>query len=123
VEPVSTHYQSASQGVIATSVLVVNAAAPTVFAGDRGPLGWGLRASLLVGCAAAWLAMELMSRWYERRRGSAPGRTRPAQSARWHRLLMIGCRPSSGRVLDRKPMFGAGLAGQFSGSMMPALAL
>jgi hypothetical protein len=24
--------------------------------------------SLLIGCSAAWLAMELMSRWYERRR-------------------------------------------------------
>jgi len=41
VEQASTHYQSASQGVIATSVLLVNAAAPTVFAGDRGPLGLG----------------------------------------------------------------------------------
>jgi hypothetical protein len=24
--------------------------------------------SLLVGCSLAWIAMELMSRWYERRR-------------------------------------------------------
>jgi hypothetical protein len=59
-------------GVIATPVLVVNAASPTVFAWivDRG--GWGTgRVSLLVGCAASWLAMELMSRWYERRRAAA----------------------------------------------------
>jgi hypothetical protein len=40
--------------------------------------GWApARASLLVGCSAAWLAMELMSRWYEGRRravaGDAPG--------------------------------------------------
>jgi MFS family permease len=56
-------------GVIATPVLVVNAAAPTVFAWIVDRWGWGpARVSLLVGCSAAWLAMELMSRWYERRR-------------------------------------------------------
>src|SRR5215468_5123158 len=56
-------------GVIATPVLVVNAAAPTVFGWIVDHWGWGPgRASLLVGCSAAWLAMELMSRWYERRR-------------------------------------------------------
>jgi MFS family permease len=56
-------------GVIATPVLVVNAASPTVFAWIVDRWGWGTgRISLLVGCSAAWLAMELMSRWYERRR-------------------------------------------------------
>jgi MFS family permease len=56
-------------GVIATPVLVVNAASPTVFAWIVDRWGWGTaRVSLLVGCTAAWLAMELMSRWYERRR-------------------------------------------------------
>ena len=56
-------------GVIATPVLVVNAAAPTVFAWIVDRWGWGAaRGSLLVGSSAAWLAMELMSRWYERRR-------------------------------------------------------
>ena len=56
-------------GVIATPILVVNAAAPTVFAWIVDRWGWGTaRASLLAGCSAAWLAMELMSRWYERRR-------------------------------------------------------
>ena len=56
-------------GVIATPVLVVNAASPTVFAWIVDRWGWGTgRLSLLVGCSAAWLAMELMSRWYERRR-------------------------------------------------------
>ena len=56
-------------GVIATPVLIVNAAAPTVFTWIVDRLGWGVgRVSLLVGCSAAWLAMELMSRWYERRR-------------------------------------------------------
>ena len=56
-------------GVIATPVLVVNAASPTVFAWIVDRWGWATgRVSLLVGCSAAWLAMELMSRWYERRR-------------------------------------------------------
>jgi MFS family permease len=56
-------------GAIATPVLVVNAASPTVFAWVVDHWGWGPgRAVLLVGCSAAWLAMELMSRWYESQR-------------------------------------------------------
>jgi MFS family permease len=56
-------------GVIATPILVINAASPTVFAWIVDRWGWGpARVSLLVGASAAWLAMELMSRWYERRR-------------------------------------------------------
>jgi Major Facilitator Superfamily len=59
-------------GLIATPVLVVNAAAPTVFAWIVDRWGWGPgRITLLVGCSAAWLAMELMSRWYERQRAAA----------------------------------------------------
>jgi hypothetical protein len=55
--------------VIATPVLVVGAVSPTVFAWIVDRWGWGAgRVSLLIGCSAAWLAMELMSRWYERRR-------------------------------------------------------
>ena len=58
-------------GLIATPVLVVNAASPTVFAWIVDHWGWTpARVSLLVSCSAAWLAMELMSRWYERRRGA-----------------------------------------------------
>ncbi len=58
-------------GVIATPVLVVNAASPTLFAWIVDRWGWGTaRVSLLVSCSAAWLAMELMSRWYERRRAA-----------------------------------------------------
>jgi MFS family permease len=60
-------------GAIATPVLVVNAASPTVFAWIVDRWGWGTaRAVLLVGCSAAWLAMELMSRWYERQRVAGP---------------------------------------------------
>jgi MFS family permease len=56
-------------GVIATPILIINAASPTVFAWIVDRWGWGpARVSLLVGCSAAWLAMEVMSRWYERRR-------------------------------------------------------
>jgi len=56
-------------GVIATPILIINAASPTVFARIVDRWGWGpARVSLLVGCSAAWLAMEVMSRWYERRR-------------------------------------------------------
>ena len=67
-------------GVIATPVLVVNAGSPTLFAWIVDRWGWGpARVSLLVSCSAAWLAMELMSRWYERRRAavadSAPAGT------------------------------------------------
>jgi hypothetical protein len=67
-------------GAIATPVLVVNAASPTAFAWIVDRWGWGTaRVLLLVSCSAAWLAMELMSRWYERQRGAvaagAPGRS------------------------------------------------
>ena len=65
-------------GVIATPILVVNAASPTVFAWIVDRWGWATgRVSLLAGCSAAWLAMELMSRWYERRRAVVVG-TDPA---------------------------------------------
>ena len=71
-------------GVIATPVLVVNAASPTVFAWIVDRWGWGTgRVSLLIACSAAWLAMELMSRWYERQRASASvAHAAPAPAAR-----------------------------------------
>ena len=72
-------------GVIATPVLVVNAASPTIFAWIVDRWGWAPgRVSLLVGCTAAWLAMELMSRWYERQRAAATAVDRhaaPVQAA------------------------------------------
>jgi MFS family permease len=74
-------------GAIATPVLVVNAASPTAFAWIVDRWGWGTaRVLLLVSCSAAWLAMELMSRWYERQRaavaGGAPGRAARSGGAR-----------------------------------------
>lgn len=59
-------------GAIATPVLVVNAASPTAFAWVVDRWGWGAaRVLLLLSCSAAWLAMEAMSRWYERQRAAA----------------------------------------------------
>jgi MFS family permease len=58
-------------GMIATPVLVVNAASPTAFAWIVDHWGWNVaRGALLASCSAAWVAMELMSRWYERRRSA-----------------------------------------------------
>jgi hypothetical protein len=56
-------------GVLATPILIVNAASPTLFALIVD--GWGWNAAevvLLAAAGASWLAMEAMSRWYERRR-------------------------------------------------------
>jgi MFS family permease len=61
-------------GLIATPILIVNAASPTVFAWIVDRWGWGTgRVSLLVSCVASWIAMELMSRWYERGRKAVVG--------------------------------------------------
>ncbi|MGH7302472.1 MAG: MFS transporter [Candidatus Rokuibacteriota bacterium] len=74
-------------GLIATPVLVVNAASPTIFAWIVDRWGWGTgRVSLLVGCSAGWLAMELMSRWYERQRAAAATADRHAAPARAARV-------------------------------------
>ncbi|MBM4440281.1 MAG: MFS transporter [Candidatus Rokubacteria bacterium] len=70
-------------GVIATPVLVVSAASPTVFAWIVDRWGWdAARVSLLVGCSSAWIAMEVMSRWYERRRAVALGTALRAEPGR-----------------------------------------
>ena len=54
-------------GLIATPILIVNAASPTLFALIIDGWGWQVAQMVLVAAAAtSWLAMELMSRWYER---------------------------------------------------------
>jgi len=56
-------------GLLATPILIVNAASPTLFALIVD--GWGWQAAevvLLAAAAASWLAMEAMSRWYAKRR-------------------------------------------------------
>jgi hypothetical protein len=61
-------------GLIATPILIVNAASPTVFAWIVDRWGWDTgRVSLLVSCIASWIAMEFMSRWYERGRKAVAG--------------------------------------------------
>jgi hypothetical protein len=62
-------------GVIATPVLMVNAASPTVFAWIVDRWGWGTaRVSLLASCSAAWVAMDLMSPWTSFSADCIPGR-------------------------------------------------
>jgi hypothetical protein len=54
-------------GMIATPVLLVNAFAPTVFALLVDRLGWQSSLYVLLACAVTtWIAMEMMSRWYQR---------------------------------------------------------
>ena len=56
-------------GVIATPILVVNAVSPTIFALIVDRWGWHVaQVVLIVMAAASFLAMEVMSAWYERRR-------------------------------------------------------
>jgi len=56
-------------GLIATPILIVNAASPTLFALIVDSWGWNVAQVVLVAAAVtSWLAMELMSRWYERNR-------------------------------------------------------
>lgn len=59
----STGY-GAVLGLIATPVLIITAASPTLLALIVGRWGWqGAQVVLVVCAAAAWAAMELMSRW------------------------------------------------------------
>jgi len=54
-------------GLIATPILIVNAVSPTLFALIVERWGWQSAQQVLVAAAAtSWVAMELMSRWYER---------------------------------------------------------
>lgn len=59
-------------GLLATPVLVVNAASPTLFAMIVDRWGWQAAETVLLGCAAAsWIAIELMARWMARKRRAA----------------------------------------------------
>ena len=56
-------------GLLATPVLIVNAAAPTLFALIVERWGWLVGQAVLVAASAAsCAAMEVMSRWYQRSR-------------------------------------------------------
>src|SRR5262249_27049814 len=53
-------------GLIATPILLVNAFSPTVFALLVDRFGWQISLYALFGCSMlTWIAIELMSRWYE----------------------------------------------------------
>jgi hypothetical protein len=52
-------------GLLATPVLIVNAAAPTLFALIIERWGWlAGQVALVAASAASCVAMEVMSRWY-----------------------------------------------------------
>jgi hypothetical protein len=54
-------------GLLATPILLVNAASPTFFAVLVERAGWRTAELVLLATAvASWVAMELMARWYER---------------------------------------------------------
>ena len=53
-------------GLIATPILLVNAFSPAVFALVVDRFGWQISLYALLGCSiTTWVAIELMSRWYE----------------------------------------------------------
>jgi MFS family permease len=53
-------------GLIATPILVVNALSPAIFALIVDQFGWQISLYALLGCSiVTWIAIELMSRWYE----------------------------------------------------------
>jgi len=53
-------------GLIATPILLVNAFSPAAFAFLVDRFGWQISLYALAGCSVAtWIAIELMSRWYE----------------------------------------------------------
>ncbi len=60
-------------GLIATPILLVNAFSPALFALIVDQVGWQDALYALLACAIlTWLAIELMSRWYE---GARTGKT------------------------------------------------
>jgi len=62
-------------GLIATPILLVNAFSPTIFALIVDQVGWHNALYVLLACSIlTWIAIELMSRWYEgARTGKAAG--------------------------------------------------
>jgi MFS family permease len=53
-------------GLIATPILLVNAFSPAIFALLVEQFGWQASLYALLGCSiTTWIAIELMSRWYE----------------------------------------------------------
>jgi MFS family permease len=62
-------------GVIATPILIVNAFSPALFALVVDRFGWQISLYALLVCSmVTWVAIELMSRWYEGAQARAEGR-------------------------------------------------
>lgn len=58
-------------GLLATPIVLVNAAAPTAFAMIVDRWGWNVAEGVLFALAlSAWAAVEAMSRWYRRQRAA-----------------------------------------------------
>ena len=56
-------------GMLATPILIVNAASPTLFAVIIDQFGWhSAQLTLTTVAVIACVGMELMARWYERAR-------------------------------------------------------
>ncbi len=56
-------------GLLATPILIVNAASPTLFALIVDRWGWPVgQGVLMAASASSWIAIELMARWYRRTR-------------------------------------------------------
>jgi hypothetical protein len=56
-------------GLLATPILIVNAASPTLFALIVDRWGWPTgQGVLMAASASSWIAVELMARWYRRTR-------------------------------------------------------
>ena len=65
-------------GLIATPILLVNAFSPAIFALVVDHFGWQISLYALLSCSiVTWIAIEVMSRWYE----SAQSRGRPRLAA------------------------------------------
>ncbi|MGQ0512563.1 MAG: MFS transporter [Betaproteobacteria bacterium] len=61
-------------GVLATPILIVHAISPTLFALVVDRWGWGVgQAALVAATFASCIAIEVMSRWYEKGRRSGGG--------------------------------------------------
>jgi MFS family permease len=59
-------------GLLATPILIVNAASPTVFALIVEQWGWtGAQTALIVTATASWIAMEFMAHWFGRQDAKA----------------------------------------------------
>lgn len=61
-------------GVLATPILIVHAISPTLFALVVDRWGWGVgQAALVAAALASCIAIEVMSRWYEKARAGVSG--------------------------------------------------